>query len=119
MKVSGVSLWAGVLSGGLSQVEDTLALNRGEITGKRYAAQTTRNVSGAIGLMAGIEYGAIAGTMLFPGVGTVVGSMLGGLMGDRLGRAVGHQTGNLLFPNETTTQLRLDVEAQAKNVTNH
>jgi outer membrane lipoprotein SlyB len=99
MMTGGVSLWAGVISGGMAQVQDTMAFNNGQITGKEYAAHTTKNVTGALGLMAGIEYGAIAGSMLLPGVGTIVGSIIGGIIGDRVGQVVGHQTGNLLFHN--------------------
>jgi outer membrane lipoprotein SlyB len=46
--------------------------------------------------MAGIEYGAVLGTTIMPGVGTVVGSVVGGLLGDRLGRNVGQLAGTSL-----------------------
>jgi outer membrane lipoprotein SlyB len=49
--------------------------------------------------MSGIEYGAILGTSIMPGFGTIVGSVVGGLLGDRVGRAVGYQTGNAIFNN--------------------
>lgn len=114
----GTSLWAGVISGGLSQWEDTRHLQSGSMSGMQYAANTTKNVGVALGVMAGIEYGAILGTSIFPGVGTVVGSVVGGLIGDRVGRTVGMQTGNLVFNNsvmegmarlpQATTDMRND-----------
>jgi outer membrane lipoprotein SlyB len=93
---SGGSLWGGLVSGGLSQLQDTNALKEGQINKKTYAVQTTENVTGAFGVMAGIEYGAILGTSIMPGVGTVLGSVVGGLLGDRVGRTVGHRAGSSL-----------------------
>jgi outer membrane lipoprotein SlyB len=95
----GGSLWAGVLSGGMSQVQDTQNLAKGQIDRKQYAVNTTGNVTGAVGIMAGVEYGAVLGSSLMPGIGTAVGAVVGGLLGDRVGRAVGAQAGNLLFNN--------------------
>lgn len=89
----GGSLWGGLVSGGLSQIQDTNALKEGQINKKQYAVQTTENVTGAFGIMAGIEYGAFLGTSIMPGVGTVLGSVVGGLLGDRLGRNVGQLAG--------------------------
>jgi outer membrane lipoprotein SlyB len=94
---SGGSLWGGLISGGLSQLQDTNALKEGQIDKKAYAVQTTENVTGAFGVMAGIEYGAILGTYIMPGVGTVLGSVVGGLLGDRVGRTVGHRAGSSLI----------------------
>jgi outer membrane lipoprotein SlyB len=93
----GTSLWAGVISGGLSQLEDTNALRSGQMTNKEYAAHTTRNVTVAAGVYAGIEYGAILGSAVLPGIGTIVGSVVGGLVGDKVARVVGMQAGNLVF----------------------
>jgi outer membrane lipoprotein SlyB len=95
--LSGGSLWGGLVSGGLSQLQDTNALKEGQIDKKTYAVQTTENVTGAFGVMAGIEYGAILGTSIMPGVGTVLGSVVGGLLGDRVGRTVGHRAGSSLI----------------------
>lgn len=95
----GASLWAGIISGGLSQVEDTNHFRKGEMTTTQYAAHTTKNVTMAVGVMAGIEYGAVLGSALLPGVGTIVGSVVGGLVGDRVGRMVGMEAGNLMFNN--------------------
>jgi outer membrane lipoprotein SlyB len=94
---SGGSLWGGLISGGLSQLQDTNALKEGQIDKKTYAVQTTENVTGAFGVMAGIEYGAILGTSIMPGVGTVLGTVVGGLLGDRVGRTVGHRAGSSLI----------------------
>ena len=53
----GFSLWAGVISGGLAQLKDTQAVTTGHMDKKEYAIQTSQNVTGGIGIMAGIEYG--------------------------------------------------------------
>jgi outer membrane lipoprotein SlyB len=94
---NGGSLWGGLISGGLSQLQDTNALKEGQIDKRTYAVQTTENVTGAFGVMAGIEYGAILGSSIMPGVGTVLGSVVGGLLGDRVGRTVGHRAGDSLI----------------------
>ncbi|GGE06264.1 hypothetical protein GCM10011571_04200 [Marinithermofilum abyssi] len=83
------SIWAGVISAGITQLQDTVSFSKGKMNRNRYAVNTAANLSGAVGLTAGVEYGALLGTMLFPGPGTVVGTIAGGLIGDRLGRWVG------------------------------
>jgi outer membrane lipoprotein SlyB len=91
------SVWAGIISGGLSQYQDTKALQNGQIDRNQYAVHTTKNISGAAGLVAGIEYGAVLGSSLLPGVGSIVGSIFGAILGDRLGRFIGLQAGQMLF----------------------
>ncbi|WCK54714.1 hypothetical protein PP175_01350 [Aneurinibacillus sp. Ricciae_BoGa-3] len=93
----GTSLWAGVISGGLSQMQDTNALRNGQMSTKEYAAHTTRNVTVAAGVYAGMEYGGILGSAVLPGIGTIIGSVVGGLVGDKVARVVGMQAGNLVF----------------------
>jgi outer membrane lipoprotein SlyB len=100
MRIRGASIWAGIISGGIAQYQDTRAYNKGYITKNAYAAHTTKNVVGAVGIMAGIEYGAILGSSIMPGVGTVAGTIIGGLVGDRLGSMVGLQMGSILFNNK-------------------
>jgi outer membrane lipoprotein SlyB len=95
----GGSMWAGVISGGLNQVQHTRALQNGEMNKQQYAVHTTSNVTGALGIMAGIEYGAMLGSAVMPGFGTIAGSIIGGMMGDRLGRYVGQRTGHMMFNN--------------------
>jgi len=95
----GGSLWGGLISGGISQLQDTRSLANGQMNKSEYAVKSTENVTGAVGVMAGIEYGAILGTTIMPGFGTVVGSVVGGLLGDSLGRKVGHQAGRMLVNN--------------------
>ncbi|MFD1955766.1 hypothetical protein ACFSL6_16750 [Paenibacillus thailandensis] len=95
----GGSLWGGLISGGISQLQDTRSFFNGEMEKSRYAVKTSENVTGAIGIMAGIEYGAMAGTAVLPGVGTVVGSVVGGLLGNSLGRKVGNEAGKMLVNN--------------------
>ncbi|NGM82918.1 hypothetical protein G5B47_10885 [Paenibacillus sp. 7124] len=92
----GGSLWAGLLSGGMSQLQDTKSLQQGQLGRQEFTARTVENVTGAVGVMAGVEYGAVLGSALLPGVGTVVGATLGGFLGDRVGRIVGGQAGSMI-----------------------
>lgn len=99
------SIWTGVIAGGISQIQDTKAVSDGQISKQIYAAHTSKNVIGSIGTMAGIEYGAILGSSIFPGVGTIIGSIIGGMVGDGVGSYVGWQTGKALFNrNENETE---------------
>ncbi|CAM3810034.1 glycine zipper domain-containing protein [Alicyclobacillus pomorum] len=93
----GGSLWAGVINGGFAQLQDTIALTNGKIKAEDYAANSTKNVSMAIGTMAGVECGALVGTAVMPGFGTMIGSIVGGYVGDRLGTYAGQQVGNIAF----------------------
>ena len=109
MRFRGTSLWAGIISGGIAQYQTTQALQKGLMSKNDYAVQTTKNVTGAAGLIAGIEYGAILGTRIMPGIGTIAGSIIGGIFGDRIGSMVGIQAGSTLFQNrmlslESTSQ---------------
>ncbi|WP_035102066.1 hypothetical protein [Aneurinibacillus terranovensis] len=93
----GNSFWAGVVSGGLSQINDSRAYSNGVINRGEYAANTTCNVTSAVGVMAGVEYGAMLGSAVMPGIGTVAGAMIGGVIGDRVGRTVGTTAGSIMF----------------------
>ncbi|MFB9758988.1 MULTISPECIES: hypothetical protein [Bacillaceae] len=95
--LKGAPLWSGVVAGGISQVEDVQSYIQGERDGKYLAASTVKNVTGAAGIMAGVEYGAIAGSMILPGIGTVIGSIAGYMVGNRIGSSIGATAGNLLF----------------------
>ncbi|MDB4867224.1 MAG: hypothetical protein JWR03_1557 [Cohnella sp.] len=97
MIFQGGSLWAGVASGAVSQFQHTLSLKKGNIDRSQYAVHTTENVTGAIGVMAGVEYGALLGTSVLPGIGTAVGAVVGAVFGDKIGRVVGQQTGQMMF----------------------
>jgi outer membrane lipoprotein SlyB len=97
--LQGGSLWAGIISGGISQLQDTRNLTAGQMDKKEFAVKTTGNVTGAFGVMAGIEYGAMLGTTVLPGVGTVIGSIVGGLVGNNLGHSLGTQAGNAIVNN--------------------
>lgn len=99
MRIRGASLWAGIISGGIAQFQDTRALQNGQMSKSDYAIRTTKNVTGAVGIMAGIEYGAIIGTRIMPGIGTIAGTIIGGMIGDRLGSMVGQQAGHAIFHN--------------------
>ncbi|MDT3424982.1 phage tail tape-measure protein [Paenibacillus forsythiae] len=108
--LQGGSLWAGLLAGGMSQLQDTKSLQQGRIGKKEYTVQTVENVTGAVGVMAGVEYGAVLGSTVLPGVGTVVGALLGGVLGDRMGRIVGGQAGNILSKNPLVNKVVQPVE---------
>jgi outer membrane lipoprotein SlyB len=96
----GFSLWAGVISGGLAQLKDTQAVTTGHMDKKEYAIQTSQNVTGGLGIMAGIEYGAVLGSMILPGPGTIIGSIIGSMVGNRVGNYAGYQAGNIIFNNK-------------------
>jgi outer membrane lipoprotein SlyB len=94
------TLWAGAISGGITQIKGSREYTSGKINANEYVAHTTTNVSETIGLMAGLEYGAILGASLIPGVGSIIGTILGGILGDRLGNVVGTQVGNVFINHE-------------------
>ncbi|TVY04194.1 hypothetical protein [Cohnella terricola] len=104
------SLWAGLLSGGMSQLQDTKSLKQGQMDKREYTVQTVENVTGAVGVMAGVEYGAVLGSAMMPGIGTVVGAVLGGVLGDRVGRVVGGQAGNMISQNPIVNRAVQPVE---------
>ncbi|MGG4218019.1 hypothetical protein ABEW32_07290 [Paenibacillus jamilae] len=110
--LQGNSLWGGLISGGISQVQDTISLTKGQMDNKEYMVHTSGNVTGALGVMAGIEYGAILGTSLLPGVGTVLGSIVGGLLGNNVGHRVGMQAGSALVNSRMVSNL---TQSAAKN----
>ncbi|MHC0616614.1 hypothetical protein [Paenibacillus sp. GCM10027628] len=113
--LQGGSLWAGLISGGLSQLQDTRDLTTGQMDRKQFAVKTTGNVTGAFGVMAGIEYGAILGTTVLPGVGTVIGSIVGGIVGNNLGQTLGTQAGNALVNNRLLNQMTKSVTSSSEN----
>ena len=88
------TIWAGAISGGITQIKGSREYTGGKINEDEYVAHTTTNVSETIGLMAGLEYGAILGSSLIPGVGSIIGTILGGILGDRLGNVLGTEVGN-------------------------
>jgi outer membrane lipoprotein SlyB len=100
MRVRSASLWAGIISGGISQFQDTKAFRSGQLNTRQYATHTTKNITGAVGIVAGLEYGALLGTSIMPGIGTIAGTVIGGFLGDRLGTTIGLQAGNLLFDSK-------------------
>ncbi|WP_338752290.1 hypothetical protein [Bacillus sp. FJAT-52991] len=93
------SIIGGVLSGALSQIQDTRSLNQGHLSRKDYAVCTTQNITGTFGIMAGMEYGGAVGSSLLPGVGSILGMTVGGIIGDRIGSYVGRQAGHMIFHN--------------------
>jgi phage tail tape-measure protein len=113
--LKGGSFWAGVLTGAVTQISDTVAFMKGKMKKKDYAVQTAENISSAFGVMAGIEYGAILGSAVLPGVGTAVGSVIGGLLGDRAGRYIGQKTGNMVC-NQQILKIKADKVSVTNNV---
>lgn len=106
------SVFAGVVSGGISQVKDTALYVKGEINGHKFAVQTTQNVTGAVGVITGVEYGAVLGSALLPGVGTLVGAIAGAMIGERFGRLIGSQAGHLVFGRMAESGNRILQEAK-------
>jgi outer membrane lipoprotein SlyB len=96
----GGSLWAGLISGAMSQLKDTHAMTSGNISKKDFAIETSKNITGSLGIMAGIEYGAMLGSSIFPGPGTIIGALLGSMVGNRLGIYTGHHAGHIVFNNK-------------------
>jgi outer membrane lipoprotein SlyB len=115
MMLQGGSLWAGLISGGISQFQDTRNLTTGHMDKKEFAVRTSGNVTGAFGVMAGIEYGALLGTSLLPGVGTVIGSIVGGVVGNSLGQSLGTQAGNALVNNRLLNNVTKSVTPSTEN----
>ncbi len=96
----GVSLWGGLIPGAMAQLQDTQAIASGHMNKKEYAIQTSKNVTGSLGIMAGIEYGAILGSSIFPGAGTIIGALIGSMVGNRIGNYAGYQVGQIVFDNQ-------------------
>jgi outer membrane lipoprotein SlyB len=113
----GGSFWGGLVSGGVSQVQDTRSLSNGQMDRSQYAVKTSENVTGAIGVMAGIEYGAMLGTTIMPGAGTVLGSIFGGMLGNTVGRRVGNEAGKVLVHNRITQGVAQGVTQVSQGVT--
>ncbi len=94
--LQGGSLWSGIISGALCQAQDHNKMRSGILNKSQYAANTTKNMGGSLGIMAGVEYGALLGTTILPGVGTAVGSVAGAIIGGRLGHQIGHGLAQLV-----------------------
>ena len=84
----------------MAQLKDTHSMTSGEMDKKEYAMQTSKNVSGSIGVMAGLEYGAILGSSILPGPGTIIGALIGSIVGNRIGNFTGYHVGNIVFNNQ-------------------
>ncbi|MDQ0199114.1 glycine zipper domain-containing protein [Neobacillus ginsengisoli] len=110
----GASLWAGLISGAMAQLKDTHAMTSGHMNKKEYAIQTSKNVTGSLGTMAGIEYGAILGSSVLPGPGTILGALIGSMVGNWIGNYAGHHAGHIVFNNQIVINNRLTVEERPK-----
>jgi phage tail tape-measure protein len=110
----GASLWAGLMSGAMAQLKDTYAMTSGNMNKKEYAIQTSKNLTGSIGVMAGIEYGAILGSSILPGPGTFIGALIGSMVGNWIGNYAGHYAGHIVFNNQIVIDNRLTVDERPK-----
>ena len=73
---------------GVSEQEE-----KGEITQKEAYQAKGGAIGGAGGALAGAAGGAALGTLLLPGVGTVIGGIAGGILGSMAGEAGGAAIG--------------------------
>ena len=106
------TIWVGIIAGGMAQSKTTSAFQNGLLTRSEYAAYTTKNITGTLGLMTGIEYGALIGTTLLPGAGTVLGTIIGGVLGNGLGNTIGLELGYRFFNNQIKKQQPITYIAQ-------
>ncbi len=97
----------GAISGGVKQLKDSAAYGKKDVDGAQYASRTTQNLTEAFGLMAGLEYGAVLGSAVLPGIGTFAGTVLGAVVGERLGRSVGEEVGKSIFEKQNRQELSL------------
>ncbi len=67
--------------GGVEVIKDTILLAAGKIDGKEYRNRAKKTVISTGSGWAGAEAGAALGTMVCPGIGTVVFGVVGGLIG--------------------------------------
>jgi hypothetical protein len=88
--------WSGIVSGGVAQIQDTLSLSKGKMKAGDYAVRTTSNITGGLGIFAGMEYGALAGSAILPGAGTIIGTIAGAMLGSRFGQAAGYHAGKFI-----------------------
>lgn len=92
----GGSLWTGIIAGTTAQLRDHQRLRKGKLSSTQYTAHTAKNITGSVGVMAGVEYGALIGTSILPGVGTVCGPVAGALIGGQIGHVFGKQVDNIV-----------------------
>ncbi len=97
--LQGGSLWAGIISGGLTQIQDTRNLTNGQMDKKRIRGKNGGQRNRSFRRHGRHRIRRAARHFDFTGAGTIVGSIVGGLVGDRLGRVVGVQAGNALVHN--------------------
>ena len=96
--ILGTVLTAGMLASDLSGVSEQE--EKGEITQKEAYQAKGGAIGGAGGALAGAAGGAALGTLLLPGVGTVIGGIAGGILGSMAGEAGGAAIGSTMAPEE-------------------
>jgi len=88
---------SGLLTGGLSQAEDTYSYLKRRMSTRKYMASTCANTLGACGFVMGLKYGAMMSSMILTGVGSLIGSIVLGIIGFRLGHNIGYSIGTSLL----------------------
>ena len=64
-----------------------------------------KNITGGVGVMAGIEYGAILGFIFYhQGAGTFIGALIGSVVGNRVGNYAGSKVGHIVFNHQMFPQ---------------
>jgi hypothetical protein len=96
--ILGTVLTAGMLASDLSGVSEQE--EKGEITQKEAYQAKGGAIGGAGGALAGAAGGAALGTLLLPGIGTVIGGIAGGILGSMAGEAGGTAIGSTMVPEE-------------------
>ena len=91
---------AGLLGAGIAALSVGSTLLDDELSGRKKAAQITKDAGAIGGGLAGAGLGAAIGTAVLPGVGTLVGGLIGSFAGGFGGEALGGKIGSL-FRNET------------------
>jgi len=79
---------AAVAVTGVDVLKDLMRFADGGLSGDELAVRTGANVVKGTTAWAGMEGGALLGSMLLPGPGTIAGAILGGLIGGGFGAAV-------------------------------
>lgn len=79
--LAGSNVPAGMVSFGVTSYEAVVDFAQGKIDVSEFAYDMGNNAVGVSGSMIGAQYGAAAGTMIMPGVGTIAGGLVGGMVG--------------------------------------
>ncbi len=84
----------------VQSIPDVVRCARGDISGRQLAKNTAVRVGGAYGAAGGMNAGAVIGTMLCPGIGTIIGGLLGMLGGGKAASAVAKSTLDIFIDDD-------------------